>query len=78
MNIPAPNEIKGSIQAPIDDGQQATCRDDVRELSQGGHDAKIKLSALQAAITDGIESGEAGELVIDDVKKIARHLAQIS
>jgi antitoxin ParD1/3/4 len=44
----------------------------VRDLIRKDQENKDKLAALQAAITLGIESGEVGELNIENIKKKAR------
>lgn len=47
----------------------------MRDLIRKDQEEKDKLAALQAAITLGIESGDAGELDMDAIKKEARQLA---
>jgi Arc/MetJ-type ribon-helix-helix transcriptional regulator len=47
----------------------------VRDLIRKDQEVKDKFAALQAAISLGIESGEAGELDMEAIKKKARRLA---
>ena len=75
MNISVPDLMKDWVQAQIDEGKYASSSDYVRDLIRKDQEARDKLAALQAAITLGIESGEAGELDMDAIKKKARQLA---
>ncbi len=75
MNISVPKPMKDWVQAQIDDGKYATSSDYVRDLIRKDQQDKDKLTALQAAITLGIESGPAGELDINSIKQKARQLA---
>ena len=75
MNISVPDPMKDWVQAQIDEGKYASSSDYVRDLIRKDHEEKDKLAALQAAITLGIESGGAGELDMDVIKKKARQLA---
>ncbi len=75
MNISVPDPMKDWVQAQIDEGKYASSSDYVRDLIRKDQEEKDKLAALQAAITLGIESGDAGELDMDAIKKKARQLA---
>ena len=75
MNISVPDPMKDWVQAQIDEGKYASSSDYVRDLIRKDQQEKDKLAALQAAITLGIESGDAGELDMDAIKKKARQLA---
>ena len=75
MNISVPDPMKDWVQAQIDEGKYASSSDYVRDLIRKDQEVKDKLAALQAAITLGIESGAAGELDMDAIKKKARQLA---
>ncbi len=75
MNISVPDPMKDWVQAQIDEGKYASSSDYVRDLIRKDQEEKDKLAALQAAITLGIESGDAGELDMDTIKKKARQLA---
>ena len=75
MNISVPKPMKDWVQAQIDDGKYASSSDYVRDLIRKDQQDKDKLTALQAAITLGIESGQAGELDINSITQKARQLA---
>lgn len=75
MNISVPDPMKDWVQAQIDEGKYASSSDYVRDLIRKDQEEKDKLAALQAAITLGIKSGDAGELDMDAIKKKARPLA---
>lgn len=75
MNISVPDPMKDWVQTQIDEGRYASSSDYVRDLIRKDQEEKDKLAALQAAITLGIESGEAGELDMEAIKKKARQLA---
>ena len=75
MNISVPDPMKDWVQAQIEEGKYASSSDYVRDLIRKDQEDKDKLAALQAAITLGIESGDAGELDMAAIKKKARRLA---
>ena len=47
----------------------------LRDLIRKDQQDREKFAALQAAITTGIESGQAGELDMESIKQKARRLA---
>jgi len=75
MNISVPDPMKDWVQAQIDGGKYASSSDYVRDLIRKDQNQRDKLVALQTAITLGIESGSAGELDIESVKRKAKQLA---
>ncbi len=75
MNISVPDRMKDWVQTQIDEGKYASSSDYVRDLIRKDQKQKDKLAAIQAAITLGIESGDAGELDVEAIKKKARQLA---
>ena len=75
MNISVPDPMKDWVQTQIDEGKYASSSDYVRDLIRKDQKQKDKLAAIQAAITLGIESGDAGELEVEAIKKKARQLA---
>ena len=77
MNVSVPDPMKDWVQTQIEEGKYASSSDYVRDLIRKDQEQKDKLTALQAAITLGIKSGEAGELDIETIKKKARQLAGI-
>ena len=75
MNISVPDPMKDWVQAQIDDGKYASSSDYIRDLIRKDQQEKDKFTALQAAITLGIESGQAGELDIKSIKQKSKKLA---
>ena len=75
MNISVPEPMKDWVKAQIDAGSYASSSDYVRDLIRKDQQDKKKLAALQSAITQGIESGKAGELDVEAIKQKARQLA---
>ena len=75
MNISVPDPMKSWVQAQIEEGKYISSSDYVRDLIRKDQEEKDKLVALQAAITLGVESNEAGELDMESIKQKARKLA---
>ena len=75
MNISVPDPMKNWVQAQIEEGKYASSSDYVRDLIRKDQEEKDKLAALQAAITLGVKSNEAGELDMESIKQKARKLA---
>lgn len=75
MNISVPDPMKDWVQAQIDGGKYASSSDYVRDLIRKDQQQRDKLAALQAAITLGIESAQAGDLDFDSIKRKAKGLA---
>jgi len=72
MNISLPDQMRSWVQAQIDEGQYASSSDYVRDLIRKDQHRREAQRALQEAITQGIESGSAGELDMASIKKKAR------
>lgn len=77
MNISVPDPMKDWVKDQIDEGKYASSSDYVRDLIRKDQQEKDKFAALQAAITRGIESGQAGELDMQSIKRKARQLAGV-
>ena len=77
MNISVPDPMKDWVQDQIHGGKYASSSDYVRDLIRKDQQEKDKFAALQAAITRGIESGQAGELDMESIKRKARQLAGV-
>lgn len=75
MNISVPGPMKDWVQAQIKGGKYASLSDYVRDLIRKDQQQRDKLAALQAAIALGMESGQAGDLDIDSIKRKAKGLA---
>ena len=74
MNISVPDPMRDWVKSQIDEGKYASSSDYVRDLIRKDQGQQDKLLALQAAITLGIESGNAGELDIESIKRKAKQL----
>ena len=75
MNVSVPDSMKNWVHAQSDEGKYANSSDYIRALIRKDQQAKDKLTALQAAITWGIESGQSGELDMESIKQKARQMA---
>ena len=75
MNVSVPGPMKDWVQAQIEGGKYASLSDYVRDLIRKDQQQRDKLAALQAAIVLGMESGQAGDLDIDSIKRKAKDLA---
>ena len=77
MNISVPDPMKDWDQTQIAEGKYASSSDYVRDLIRRDQLEKDKFTALQSAITLGIESSEAGTLDIEDIKRKTREWAEL-
>ena len=75
MNISLPDIMREWVQSQIKSGLYANNSDYVRDLIRKDRQRTEKLRVLQQAITKGLESGNAGELDIQAVKRKARQQA---
>ncbi|MGV8856833.1 MAG: type II toxin-antitoxin system ParD family antitoxin [Devosia sp.] len=57
MNVSLPDPMKAWVEAQADQGQYSNASDYVRDLIRRDQERKMAIAALQAAITEGIESG---------------------
>lgn len=57
MNVSLPDMMKDWVDAQIESGQYASSSDYVRDLIRKDQVAREKRALLQAAITEGLESG---------------------
>ena len=76
MNVSLPDPMKDWVDAQIAGGQYSSASDYVRDLiRKDQQQQEDKLAALQAAITLGIKSAQAGDLDIESIKAKAKELA---
>ena len=75
MNVSVPDPMRDWVKAQIEEGKYASSSDYVRDLIRKDQGQQDKLLALQAAITLGIKSGNAGELDIESIRLKAKQLA---
>lgn len=72
MNISLPNGMRKWVEAQIESGLYANNSDYMRDLIRKDQLRQDKIKALQHAITQGLESGDAGRLDIADIKQKAQ------
>tara|TARA_R110002073_G_scaffold112716_7_gene249587 strand:+ start:310 stop:591 length:282 start_codon:yes stop_codon:yes gene_type:complete len=75
MNISLPDPMRDWVESQTQSGQYANNSDYVRDLIRRDQQRADKLRALQEAITEGITSGPAKQIDIEDIKKEARKRA---
>ena len=61
MNVSLPNQMKEWVESQTIDGRYANTSDYVRALIRRDQERRAAISTLQAAITEGIESGTPEE-----------------
>ena len=69
MNISLPEQMREWVQAQIEAGKYASSSDYIRDLIRQDQERRDKIAALQRAIEEGLESGEATELDFEQFKR---------
>lgn len=59
MNVSLPDPMKAWVEAQANQGQYSNASDYVRDLIRKDQERQTAIATLQAAITEGIESGQA-------------------
>lgn len=77
MNISLPDPMRDWVESRLATGLYANNSDYVRDLIRQDQLRTNKLAILQQAITAGLESGEAGELDMQNIKQQARAKAEL-
>ena len=72
MNISLPDSMRDWVESRIDTGLYSNNSDYVRDLIRKDQLREEKVNAMQKAITDGLESGAAGKLDMQEIKQKAR------
>ncbi|MEM9103420.1 MAG: type II toxin-antitoxin system ParD family antitoxin [Pseudomonadota bacterium] len=75
MNISLPNPMRDWVRKQIESGRYSNNSDYVRELIRRDQERQDKLTALQHAITKGLESGGGDILDMHEIKRLAREQA---
>lgn len=75
MNISLPTPMRDWVESQINSGLYANNSDYVRDLIRKDQLRSQKLAAMQSAITAGIDSGNAGHLDMQSIKRKARQQA---
>ncbi|CAA0121176.1 Antitoxin ParD4 [Halioglobus japonicus] len=68
MNISLPDPMRDWVQAQIELGKYASSSDYVRDLIRKDQEQRDKLAVLQAAITQGLESGVLDNFDMDEIQ----------
>jgi antitoxin ParD1/3/4 len=58
MNVSLPDAMKAWVESQTQDGRYSNASDYVRDLIRKDQERRHAIAALQAAIADGVESGE--------------------
>lgn len=69
MNISLPEPMRQWVQAQIDKGKYAGNSDYVRDLIRRDQARHNKIEAMQQAITEGLQSGDAKEFDVEKFKQ---------
>jgi len=69
MNISLPDPMRDWVETCISGGKYASSSDYIRDLIRKDQSTREKFQALQAAITQGIASGEAADFDIEAFQK---------
>lgn len=78
MNISLPAAMREWVEAQLEAGLYANNSDYIRDLIRKEQQRVEKLAVLQRAITAGLESGDAGVLDMQAIKRKARAQAGLS
>lgn len=78
MNISLPNAMRDWVKSQIDTGLYANNSDYVRDLIRQDQLRAQQRLAMQNAITEGINSGDAGQLNMQEIKRKARLQANLT
>ncbi len=77
MNISLPEPMRKWVQYQIEGGKYASSSDYVRDLIRKDQADREKVATLQAAITEGLQSGEMTPLDMTDIIREAEKAAGI-
>ncbi len=72
MNISVPDPMKDWVQSQVNTGTYANTSDYIRDLIRQDQENRNKFQALQAAITQGLESGVSNKS-FDEIIEEARN-----
>jgi antitoxin ParD1/3/4 len=59
MNVSLPDPMKAWVESQTSDGKYSNASDYVRDLIRRDQERRRAINTLQAAVTEGLESGEA-------------------
>jgi len=75
MNVSLPKSMRDWVENRLQSGLYANNSDYIRDLIRKDQQQTEKLATMQAAITAGLESGDAGQLDMQAIKRRARKQA---
>ena len=78
MNVSLPDPMKDWVEAQVKGGKYANSSDYVRDLIRQDQLYQEKRRALIQALIEGEESGSAGKLDMEEIKRKARQRAGLS
>jgi antitoxin ParD1/3/4 len=78
MNVSLPDPMKDWVEAQVKGGKYANSSDYVRDLIRQDQMYQEQRQALVQALIEGEESGSAGKLDMEEVKRKARQRAELS
>ena len=74
MNISLPDKMKDWVEGRVQTGRYANASDYMRALVRSDQDYRARLARLQAAVTEGLESGVSSRSLDDIWQDVsARH-----
>lgn len=68
MNVSLPESMKAWVESQTRDGRYSNASDYVRDLIRKDQERRRAIATLQAAITEGIESGEPQPFDFEEFK----------
>lgn len=69
MNISLPDPMRDFVQDRISSGKYASNSDYVRDLIRKDQIRREKIEAMQLAVTEGLESGEAENFSMEELQR---------
>lgn len=77
MNVSLPDPMKDWVQDQAKSERYSNASDDVRELIRRDQDRAAKIAAMQALVTEGLESGTAPD-TLAGIRAAARRTAGVA
>lgn len=68
MNISLPDKMRDFVQERINEGRYASTSDYVRDLIRKDQERHARIATLQAAITEGTDSGVAEDFSMEAIQ----------
>lgn len=68
MNVSLPDLMKAWVESRTEDGRYANASDYIRDLIRRDQERQAAIAALQAAVSEGVESGPAQAFDVEAFK----------